>query len=46
MIITIGYIVACMTDVFEDIYFWINDRLASLKDKVKSVFTKAKRKTK
>lgn len=46
MIITIGYIVACMTDVFEDIYFWINDRLASLKDKIKSVFTKAKRKTK
>lgn len=46
MIIAIGYIVVCMTDVFEDIYFWINDRLASLKDKVKSVFTKAKRKTK
>lgn len=46
MIIVIGYTIACMTDAFEDIYCWIDDRLTSLKDKVKSVFTKAKRKTK
>lgn len=46
MIITIGYIMACMTDTFENIYFWIDDRLSCLKDKVKSVFVKAKRKAK
>lgn len=46
MIIVIGYTIACMTDAFEDVYFWINDRLTSLKEKVKSVFTKVKHKTK
>ena len=36
------YIVGCLNDWFEDLYCWIDDKIAFLKNEVKSVFRKGK----